>query len=88
MGENLAAHPNGKEIVATRDEGTSIGLYRIPLNGGTEQRIPFHTDLVLNATLSPAAIRSDGKIGITVLRPDSWWDEPGILDPQQGKWIS
>jgi hypothetical protein len=84
-GENLAAHPNGKEIVATRDEGTSIGLYRIPIGGGTEQRIPFNTDLLLNPTLSPAAIRGDGRIAVTVLRPDSWWDEPGILDPATGK---
>jgi hypothetical protein len=84
-GENLAAHPNGKEVIATRDEGTRIGLYRIPVNGGAEQRIPFNTDLLLNPTLSPAAIRGDGRIAITVLRPDSWWDEPGILDPATGK---
>jgi hypothetical protein len=84
-GENLAAHPNGREIVATRDEGTRVGLYRIPVNGGAAQRIPFNTDLLLNPTLSPAAIRGDGKIGITVLRPDSWWDELGILDPATGK---
>jgi Tol biopolymer transport system component len=84
-GENLAAHPNGKEIVATRDEGTRIGLYRIPVNGGAEQRIPFNTDLLLNPTLSPAAIRGDGRIAVTVLRPDSWWDELGILDPATGK---
>jgi Tol biopolymer transport system component len=84
-GDNLAAHPNGKEIIATRDEGTRIGLYRIPVNGGAAQRIPFNTDLLLNPTLSPAAIRGDGRIAVTVLRPDSWWDEPGILDPATGK---
>jgi len=84
-GENLAAHPNGKEVIATRDEGTRIGLYRIPVNGGAEQRIPFNSDLLLNPTLSPAAIRGDGRIAVTVLRPDSWWDEPGILDPATGK---
>ena len=85
LGENLAAHPNGKEIVATRDDGTRMGLYRIPVSGGAGQRIPFNTDLQLNASLSPAAIRGDGRIAITVLRPDSWWDETGILDPATGK---
>jgi hypothetical protein len=35
--------------------------------------------------LSPAAIRGDGTIAVTVLRPDSWWDETGILDPATGK---
>jgi Tol biopolymer transport system component len=85
MGENLAANPNGKEIIATRDEGRSVGLYRIPLDGGAAQRIPFNTDLLLNPSLSPQAIRGDGKIAITVLRPDSWWDELGILDPATGK---
>jgi eukaryotic-like serine/threonine-protein kinase len=84
-GENLAAHPNGKEIVATRDEGTRMSLYRIPVGGGAGERIPFNTDLLLNPTLSSAAIRGDGRIAITVLRPDSWWDEPGILDPATGK---
>ena len=84
-GDNLAAHPNGKEIVAIRDEGASLNLYRIPLNGGEAQRIPFNTDLHLNPSLSPAAIRGDGRIAITVLRPDSWWDELGILDPATGK---
>jgi Tol biopolymer transport system component len=85
LGDNLAAHPNGKEIVATRDEGTRVGLYRIPVNGGAEQRIPFNTDLLLRSLLSTAAIRSDGRIAITVLRPDSWWDEPAVLDPATGK---
>jgi hypothetical protein len=85
LGDNLAAHPNGKEIVATRDEGTRVGLYRIPVNGGAEQRIAFNTDLLLRSLLSTAAIRSDGRIAITVLRPDSWWDEPAVLDPATGK---
>jgi eukaryotic-like serine/threonine-protein kinase len=85
LGDNLAAHPNGKEIVTIRDDGTILNLYRIPVNGGADQRIPFNTDLRLNASLSPAAIRSDGRIAITVLRPDSWWDELGILDPATGK---
>jgi Tol biopolymer transport system component len=85
LGENLAAHPNGKEIVATRDDGTRMGLYHIPVSGGAEQRIPFNTDLLLSPMLSPAAIRSDGRIAVTVLRPDSWWDETGILDPATGK---
>ena len=30
-------------------------------------------------------VRADGRIAITVLRPDSWWDEPAILDPTSGK---
>ena len=84
-GDNLAAHPNGKEIVTIRDEGAILNLYRIPLSGGADQRIPFNTDLHLNASISPAAIRGDGKIAITVLRPDSWWDELAILDPTTGK---
>jgi hypothetical protein len=85
LGDNLAAHPNGKEIVTIRDDGANLNLYRIPVNGGADQRIPFDTDLHLNASLSPAAIRSDGRIAITVLRPDSWWDELAILDPATGK---
>jgi len=84
-GDNLAAHPNGKEIVTIRDDGARLNLYRIPVNGGAGQRIPFNTDLHLNGSLSPAAIRGDGRIAITVLRPDSWWDELGILDPATGK---
>ena len=86
---DLALHPNGKEAVTARNEADGVHFYRIPVNGvegsGPEQQIPVHTDLRLNASLSPAAIRTDGKIGITVLRPDSWWDEPGILDPATGK---
>ena len=39
----------------------------------------------MNASLSPAAIHGDGRIAITVLRPDSWWDEIAILDPATGK---
>jgi hypothetical protein len=32
-----------------------------------------------------SAVRPDGKIAVTVLQPNSWWDELGVLDPATGK---
>jgi len=81
----VAAHPNGQELVLMRQVGSAMRLFRLPLNGGAEQEIPWASPLVLNASLSPAAVRADGRIAVTVLQPDSWWDELGVLDPATGK---
>jgi hypothetical protein len=81
----VAPHPNGQELVLLRQESTAPRLFRHTLNGGAEQAIPWSTPLVLNATLSPAAVGGDGRIAVTVLQPNSWWDELGVLDPATGK---
>lgn len=82
----VAPNPNGKDLVVMRSEKGGQHLYRLPLSpGAPEELLPYNTSLLLNASFSPAAVRADGRIAITVVRPDSWWDEPGILDPQTGK---
>lgn len=85
MAAMVAAHPNGRELVLLRQESSAPRLFRHPLLGGGEQAIPWSSPLVLNATLSPASVRADGRLAVTVLQPDSWWDELGVLDPSTGK---
>ena len=48
-------------------------------------RCRSNSPLVLNSSLSPQAVHADGRIATTVLRKDSWWDEPAILDPKTGQ---
>jgi hypothetical protein len=82
----VAPNPNGQDVVVLRVEKDGPHLIRIPLApGASEQVLPFATPLLLNASFSPAAVRADGRIAITVLRKDSWWDEPAILDPKTGQ---
>jgi Tol biopolymer transport system component len=81
----VAAHPNEQELVLMRQVGSAMRLFRLRLNGAAEQEIPWTSPLVLNGTLSPAAVRADGRIAVTVLQPNSWWDELGVLDPATGK---
>ncbi len=85
FGDAVAVNPNGKDLVVTRAENNVVHFYRISLTGGPETQIPFSTNLVPNSSLAASAIRADGKIAITILQPDSWWDEPAILDPATGK---
>jgi hypothetical protein len=85
-GEALAPNPNGQDLVVMRIEKDGPHLWRVPLQAGAkEQAIPYASPLLVNGSFSPAAIRADGRIAITVVRPDSWWDEPAILDPQTGQ---
>jgi eukaryotic-like serine/threonine-protein kinase len=82
----VAPSPNGEDVVVLRYGQDRHQLFRLPLApGGKEQMLPFESPLLLNPTLSPAAVRADGRISITVVRADSWWDEPAILDPKTGK---
>jgi Tol biopolymer transport system component len=84
--EAVAANPNGQDVVVMRTEKDGPQLVRFPLAAGAaEQVLPFNAPLLLNAAFSPAAVRADGRISITVLRKNSWWDEPAILDPKTGQ---
>ena len=81
----VAPHPSGQQLVLMRQVGASQHLFSLPLHGGAEQQLPWSSPLVLNGSLSPAAVRTDGRIAVTVLQPNSWWDELGVLDPTTGK---
>jgi Tol biopolymer transport system component len=83
-GDSAVAFPNGKELLVMREDKDGQKLFRLTLGGG-EAPIPFSSEFLLNQAISPGAIRADGKIAITVSRPDSWWDEIAILDPATGK---
>jgi hypothetical protein len=82
----VAANPNGRDVVVMRTEKDGSHLVRIPLaTNEAEQAVPYASTLLLNATFPPTAVRADGRISIAVVRPDSWWEEPAILDPKTGQ---
>jgi hypothetical protein len=53
-------------------------------NGGPSRAIPIHSAAISEEPLSPNAIGSDGRIAVSVAPPDSWFYEPGVLDPSTG----
>jgi hypothetical protein len=83
----VAPDPNGQDVVVMRVQNDGPHLFRLPLpSGAPEQALPFNApQLHLNGSFAPTAVRADGRIAITVLRKDSWWDEPAILDPKTGQ---
>jgi hypothetical protein len=82
----VAPNPNGQDLVVMRLEKDGPHLARLPLPAGApEQALPYSSPLLLNGSFSPIAVRADGRIAITILRPESWWDEPAILDPKTGQ---
>jgi eukaryotic-like serine/threonine-protein kinase len=90
-GDAVAADPNGRDLIVLRHEKEAAHLYRVPLHGGAsgpagnESMIPFSSDLRLRSNFAPDSVNKDGRILVDVQALDSWWDEPGILDPRTGK---
>ncbi len=84
--DSVAPDPNGRDLIVSRVQAQSTDLFRVPLDGGKEIKIPVPAAYPLGTNfLSPNAVGKDGRIAFGVETADSWWDEPVILDPRTGK---
>ncbi len=84
-GHGVAAFPDGEELLVQRNGMNGVDLFRIPVAGGHELRIPVQGDLRLAPVpLSGHAIGPDGRVVVTVAARSSWHWGPAFLDPVTG----
>jgi serine/threonine protein kinase len=85
-GDEVAADPNGRDLIVGLNEKEGVRLVRVPVLGGTEEAIPLRSDLRLAPTkLDQNAIGKDGRVLVSIATPDSWFYRPGTLDLRSGK---
>jgi hypothetical protein len=84
-GDAVAPDPNGQDLIVLRTEKDAVHLFRVPLPGGAEQPIPFHSEMRLGLYLASNAVGKDGRILVNVKSLDSRWYQVGILDSKTGK---
>jgi hypothetical protein len=85
-GNAVAAHPNGRDLIVEVIEKEGVRLSRVPVSGGPEQPIPIQSALRLAPGLMGSnAIGKDGRLVLSVAKPDAWFYGAGILDPRSGK---
>ncbi len=84
-GHGIAVFPDGEELLVQRNGMNGVDLFRVPVAGGHELRIPIQGDLRLAPVpLSGRAIGPDGRVVVTVAARSSWHWGPAFLDPVTG----
>jgi hypothetical protein len=84
-GHGVAAFPDGTELLVQRNGMNGVDLYRVPVTGGHELRIPLQGDLRLAPVpLAGRAVGADGRVVVTVAARNSWRWGPAFLDPLTG----
>ena len=85
-GDTLVADPSGRFLIVGIFESTRVKLFRVPLDGGTEQEIQVNGPIpIQNANLAPNSLSSDGRLLVSLTPPDSWFNPPGLLDIATGR---
>jgi len=84
-GSSAAMDPHGNYLVLQRFERTRSRLFRVTLDGGSEREIPIDNSSPLdNFPLSPGAVGPDGRLAVSLLPPNSWFNSPAVVDPATG----
>jgi len=84
-GHGVAVFPSGLELLVQRIGLNGVDLYRVPVAGGHELRIPLQPDVRLAPIpISGRAVGADEKAVVTVASRSSWRWGPGLLDLATG----
>jgi hypothetical protein len=84
-GDNVSADVNGRDLIVSLQDKDAIRLMRVPVGGGTPQRIPMTGDLRIPDTkLNPSIVGAGGMIAVTTASSDRWMLQAGLLDPRTG----
>jgi dipeptidyl aminopeptidase/acylaminoacyl peptidase len=85
-GDSVTADPSGRSLVVVRVETSRMRLFRVTLDGKSEQEIPADDSVPLfPEVLSPNALRSDGRLLAPLAPRDSWFNPPAIVDTATGR---
>jgi serine/threonine protein kinase len=85
-GDSVIADPSGRGLVISRAETSKMRLFRVPLDGKSEQEILMDKSLTMMPNvLSPNALSSDGRLLVPLSPRDSWFNHPVIVDTASGR---
>src|ERR1022692_591441 len=86
VGDGVVADPSGAKILVRGMEGSEIHLFSVPLDGSAERKIPLgKTDPVAPVPLAPNALSPDGRLLVGLVRPDLYFNPPGLVDTNTGR---
>jgi Tol biopolymer transport system component len=84
-GDNVAADPNGRDLVVAVTETDSVRLVRVPIGGGPVQPIEARGDVRMpGANLTSGAVGPDGRIAVFTASTSQWAYSAGMVDPRAG----
>jgi hypothetical protein len=85
-GDGVVVDPNGKDLIINLLERSGETLFRVPLSGGSPQRIQIQDNAVLDPLpLGEHSLNQDGQLVIGVTEPDSWFFSAAVLDLATGR---
>ena len=85
-GDSVTADPSGRGLVISRVETSRMRLYRVTLDGKSEQEVSVDDSVPLfPQVLSPNALRSDGRLLAPLAPRDSWFGPAGVVDTATGR---
>ena len=87
-GETTVMEPSGRSLIVVRGERSHARMFRVPLDGAPEQEIPPDRSSPLFGSggfFSSGSIDARGRLLISILPGDSWFNPIGILDTATGR---
>jgi len=87
QGSEVVAHPDGRSLVVVVYENSKAHLFQVPLDGSTRREIVLEAGHYLNTgfPLSPGSIRPDGRMLLSLLPLDTWFNPIGLVDLNTGR---
>ena len=85
-GDSAVMEPAGASLVVQRMEPARIRLFHVKQEGGPELEIPIDRSLpLITFPLSPSAMDAKGRLLVSLLPRDSWFNPIAILDTATGR---
>jgi len=85
-GDSVTMNPSGRQLVISVSESSKFRLFRMPIEGGSEQEIVTDGSIpLMGFSLSPNALNADGRLLQPLSPLDSWFNPPSLLDTATGR---
>jgi hypothetical protein len=80
--DNVAADPNGRDLIVSLAENESTRLVRVPVAGGAAQPIELKGEVRPMNILTNSAVGPDGRVVAYAASASRWSYMPAMLDPK------
>jgi DNA-binding beta-propeller fold protein YncE len=85
-GDSVTVDPSGRQLVIAVNENSKFRLFRVPVDGGSEQEVVTDGSIPLGGfALSANALNADGRLLHPLSPVDDWFNPPGLLDIVTGR---